>query len=266
MGASAHWSCVIAQHPRYRPGEHSMLLNCEVATGHDPSSAPNDCYTCRRSQSRRYRGESKQQSHELHFACSLMPWEHDPPRLMGSMGGHRDGCPTLPGHTATAGRRCAGCRRRYQGVEGMTSREKAAFEHPHYDCGVPLFAHPVKAGVGHGHRPGCQVAEGHREGGGPNKCPQCVIEMKGADHLRRAALRLKYGLTMEAYTAMLDEQGGACAICGSAPDGRPLHVDHDHATGAVRGLLCGLCNAGLGNYRDDPALLAKAIAYLATRK
>lgn len=59
--------------------------------------------------------------------------------------------------------------------------------------------------------------------------------------------------------AMLDEQGGLCAICRSAP---AVHVDHDHGTGAVRALLCFNCNGGLGQFRDDPEILRAAAEYV----
>lgn len=79
-----------------------------------------------------------------------------------------------------------------------------------------------------------------------------------------------YGLTRELYEEMLANQGGVCAICGCPERSitkkggkvRALAVDHDHATGEVRGLLCGMCNNGLGNFKDNPALLESAIQYL----
>jgi hypothetical protein len=58
---------------------------------------------------------------------------------------------------------------------------------------------------------------------------------------------------------MFDEQGGLCAICR---EGKAAHVDHDHATGVVRGLLCFNCNGGLGNFKDQPERLHAAIGYL----
>lgn len=58
---------------------------------------------------------------------------------------------------------------------------------------------------------------------------------------------------------MLAEQGGVCAICRAAP---AAHVDHDHATGAVRALLCFNCNGGLGQFRDDPDTLREAAEYV----
>ena len=75
-----------------------------------------------------------------------------------------------------------------------------------------------------------------------------------------------FGLTLEQYTAMLAEQGGVCKVCGSPPKAvgvkRNLHVDHDHATGKVRGLLCHSCNVSIGLCKDDPVRLEKLAAYL----
>ena len=85
------------------------------------------------------------------------------------------------------------------------------------------------------------------------------------EKLRAAMLRKLYGLTVESYTALLEKQGGMCAICkktSSGVDGRSFHVDHDHVTGAVRGLLCQTCNVGLGALHDDVNLLRAALAYL----
>jgi hypothetical protein len=66
------------------------------------------------------------------------------------------------------------------------------------------------------------------------------------------------------YDEMLEAQGGCCALCGSDfPGGRGRFVvDHCHDTGRIRGLLCNLCNVGLGALRDSPQLLQKAIHYL----
>lgn len=85
-----------------------------------------------------------------------------------------------------------------------------------------------------------------------------------ADRQWRHGLRDRFGLTPEEYHALVGKQGGGCAICGATtdPDGRRLAVDHDHQTGAVRGVLCGRCNKGLGQFQDDPERLARAINYL----
>ena len=76
-------------------------------------------------------------------------------------------------------------------------------------------------------------------------------------------VKTRYGLTKAGYEALLVGQGGGCAICGGPPINRHhFDVDHDHQTGAVRGLLCGPCNRGLGSFQDDPGRLMGAIHYL----
>lgn len=81
---------------------------------------------------------------------------------------------------------------------------------------------------------------------------------------RDAVLRREYGITLEQYNELLSAQGGRCAICrADAPGrGKTFVVDHCHASGRVRGLLCNGCNVGLGHFRDDPESLAAAILYL----
>lgn len=71
----------------------------------------------------------------------------------------------------------------------------------------------------------------------------------------------KYGITRTEWAAMFAAQDGACAICTEPLGDRP-HVDHDHATGDVRGLLCPHCNWMLGNAKDSPANLRRAALYL----
>lgn len=99
-----------------------------------------------------------------------------------------------------------------------------------------------------------------RECGLDFNCHDCVSD------INRLA---RFGITPEQYTQMLEAQGGVCAICcqperGRAKNGRikKLAVDHDHETGAVRGLLCANCNKGIGNLGDDPERLMAAAAYL----
>lgn len=74
----------------------------------------------------------------------------------------------------------------------------------------------------------------------------------------------KYGITLEQYQQMLEAQGGGCAICGAETNknGKSLFVDHCHDTGAVRGILCYKCNTGLGSFKDNATLLARAVSYL----
>ncbi len=86
---------------------------------------------------------------------------------------------------------------------------------------------------------------------------------------RERHLIRKYGVTLAAYAAMLDDQHGCCAICmrhESENNSGVLHVDHDHVTGKVRGLLCTGCNHLLGHLSDSVTLLQAAIDYLKTSR
>ena len=89
------------------------------------------------------------------------------------------------------------------------------------------------------------------------------IEYKRAydrKHQLRHGLKSKYGMSLNEYDAMLIRQYRRCAVCGG--EMTPPNVDHDHATGAVRGLLCNPCNQAIGFFRDDPDVMRSAIRYI----
>jgi hypothetical protein len=77
-----------------------------------------------------------------------------------------------------------------------------------------------------------------------------------------AARKRNHHITPEEYEQRLLDQHGGCAICGGNRDKRRLCVDHDHATSAIRGLLCHKCNLALGHMDDRVDWLQKAIEYL----
>jgi hypothetical protein len=86
-------------------------------------------------------------------------------------------------------------------------------------------------------------------------------ERKRAD--RDAHLRRKFGMGIDEYERMFEAQHGVCAICGEArPEERTLHVDHDHTTGAIRGLLCLRCNNAIRDFREEYGLFVRAANYL----
>lgn len=106
-------------------------------------------------------------------------------------------------------------------------------------------------------------------GGRSSVCSACEAELRKNDpcrpeRLRKGHLRRTYGMTVEQYDAMLVAQNGQCAICSKHMD-KP-HVDHCHATGDVRELLCRNCNHGIGNFKDNTEHLSRAIEYLARHK
>lgn len=73
----------------------------------------------------------------------------------------------------------------------------------------------------------------------------------------------KYGLTPADYDDLLTAQGGLCASCREEPSNKNgFHVDHDHETGAVRGLLCHGCNVALGQLHDDPGRIRSLARYV----
>lgn len=90
------------------------------------------------------------------------------------------------------------------------------------------------------------------------RCRACVSARSHA-----ARVENTYQLPPGGYAILLAAQGGRCAICRERPRASRLCVDHNHATGAVRGLLCDRCNhLLLGGGKDSLAILERAVAYM----
>ena len=92
---------------------------------------------------------------------------------------------------------------------------------------------------------------------GNRRCQFCVAENMANNRFR------KYGITAEEYEQRLALQNGVCGICDSQfRNTRDEHIDHDHVTGQVRGILCSGCNKALGNFKDSPEIILKAAEYI----
>lgn len=94
---------------------------------------------------------------------------------------------------------------------------------------------------------------------------------RGREYMRAHAgktwansLKRLFGITSDDYQIMFENQGGRCDICGKhqSDTGKRLYVDHNHATGKVRALLCQHCNTALGFVDDNEGTLQKMIDYL----
>ena len=96
-------------------------------------------------------------------------------------------------------------------------------------------------------------------GGFAYQCKECVR----SDPNKRRWHAERYGLTPDELDAIVLTACGRCAICSAQfSSGRDAHLDHCHELGVVRGLICSMCNTGLGTFRDRPELLRKAADYL----
>lgn len=102
-------------------------------------------------------------------------------------------------------------------------------------------------------------------------CSNIVAKVRSANYRKAepikrkfTVLKNKYGISQEQYEALLKEQDNKCKICGNPETGSKecLSIDHCHSTGKIRGLLCHLCNVGLGSFKDNIENIEKAIKYL----
>jgi recombination endonuclease VII len=119
------------------------------------------------------------------------------------------------------------------------------------DCGIvqPLSQFPRSSAASSGHGAYCLPCHNQR-----GRASRAKVGGSRTYHLTR-----RYGISAAEADVMFEAQGGLCAICEEAPAD---HVDHDHETGAVRALLCFNCNGGLGQFRDDAAVLRAAADYV----
>lgn len=151
-------------------------------------------------------------------------------------------------HAASRRRRCGPAKTRNgQGPKNIEPGHKWC---PECDAVLPLSAFSTNRGQRNGVDPYCKP------------CFNAIKQQnKSKIHgsVRNYHLRRRYGITVNDFDRMLAEQGGVCAICREAP---AQHVDHDHATLRVRGLLCFNCNGALGQFRDRADLMLRAVHYL----
>ena len=97
---------------------------------------------------------------------------------------------------------------------------------------------------------------------GSRYCKKCSRNNQKKHYVEKGRYK-KYGITRQDYQTLVDNQSGRCAICSKVlTSGRDEHIDHDHLTGNVRGVLCGGCNLALGKFRDSPEVLIAAAKYL----
>lgn len=103
-----------------------------------------------------------------------------------------------------------------------------------------------------------------------DSCRQAVADyQRGSGNGRKSSLKRNYGITPEQWDDLFQSQDGKCASCGDVPPEdakRRFHVDHDHSTGAVRGILCHSCNVALGYLKEDQERITKLGVYLAQWK
>jgi Recombination endonuclease VII len=100
---------------------------------------------------------------------------------------------------------------------------------------------------------------------GYKKNPEKQREWAAANRDKTRGYRLKWrhGITKPEFDALLAEQDGRCAVCKTGqPVGHGFNVDHDHNTGSIRGILCPLCNTGIGKLGDTAEGVRAAYCYL----
>ncbi|GAB2912991.1 endonuclease VII domain-containing protein [Streptomyces heilongjiangensis] len=177
-----------------------------------------------------------------------------------------------------ADKQCSGCKRKLPVIAFAKDRNRgdglqvrcrecvAEYSAAHYRRRREAMGKPVreKADVPAGHKL-CRVcgenkphSEWHRNAsasdGLSTRCKACRAVQGRQGHLKR-----QYGITEAERDEPIASQGGVCCLCSAA---LPVHVDHCHETGRVRGVLCFSCHAALGQFKDRPDVMRRAATYV----
>ena len=115
-------------------------------------------------------------------------------------------------------------------------------------------------------KPECEFYPNRKRGIPCAYCKKCsgekIKEYWSKPENKRRKIASNHGLSAAEYDRMIELQNNKCAICGKPETARLLAIDHCHASGDVRGLLCGRCNRGIGMFSDDVSKLEAAAKYL----
>jgi len=103
-----------------------------------------------------------------------------------------------------------------------------------------------------------------------SKCKKCANEdaklrykKDNGDKMSWNMRKYRYGITKNDFMKLKDKQFGLCTICyEKLPEDKKIHVDHDHETGKVRGLLCPRCNIAVGIFENNKNLIGNIVDYL----
>ena len=131
----------------------------------------------------------------------------------------------------------------------------------------PLYFDATRTHCKHGH---AWTIENTYVFGKQRACRECYIARNKRDNKsRKDSYKRNYGLTLQEVTAMFEQQRGLCACCGNPERSivrktgeiKMLHIDHDHTTGKIRGLLCQDCNMALGHMLDSSERIQLLLDY-----
>jgi len=132
-----------------------------------------------------------------------------------------------------------------------------------------MTQHEAKAaGLTRYHGTPCRNCKGTERYTCSGACVACIKQRVKKNGWGTWAYRkmFQYGITRTQFDEMLQRQNNVCDICHQPFAPQSPCIDHDHTTGAIRGLLCNNCNVGLGCYKDNPEFLRNAIEYLRKNK